>query len=52
MKMGIADRIENVLGQPLKVIAKTLDYDKSNIYILENKIEELKSECPQIYSNL
>lgn len=50
--MGIADRIENVLGQPLKVFAKTLDYDKSNIYILENKIEELKSECPQIYSNL
>lgn len=50
--MGIADRIENVLGKSLEVIAKSLEYDKSNIYILENKIEELKKECPLIYSNL
>jgi hypothetical protein len=50
--MGIADRIENILGKSLEVIAKNLEYDKSNIYILENKIEELKKECPQIYSNL
>ncbi|WP_323668670.1 hypothetical protein [Aliarcobacter butzleri] len=50
--MGIADRIENILGKSLKVIAKDLNYDKSNIFILENKIEELQRECPEIYINL
>jgi hypothetical protein len=50
--MSIAERIKEVLGEPLEVVAKNLEYNKSNIYILKNKMLELKEECPQIYSNL
>jgi len=50
--MGIADRIENILGESLEAVAKKMGYGKSNIYILENKTEELKNEYPLIYRNL